>query len=172
MWISYESNSHLVMYYLYNNMSFNKIIQNHSFSLTSFILKKYTMEPEKRKPNPADYLANERTFLAWVRTSIGIMAFGFVVVKFSLFVKQLSLMLEIDDTPEMATTHAHYSAIIGIILVVLGIVAIVMSYLSYRSTNKQLAEGVYQHSGVYVSLLTALIFLLSMLLVAYLIKTA
>jgi uncharacterized membrane protein YidH (DUF202 family) len=41
----------------------------------------------------SDHLANERTFLAWVRTSIGIMAFGFVVVKFTLFVKQLALLL-------------------------------------------------------------------------------
>ncbi|WP_018345096.1 YidH family protein [Cytophaga aurantiaca] len=130
------------------------------------------MEPEKRKANPTDYLANERTFLAWVRTSIGIMAFGFVVVKFSMFVKQLSLMLELDNTPEMAATHAHYSAIIGIVLVVLGVVTIIMSYLSYRNTDKQLSAGVYQHSTLYISLLTALIFLLSVLLVFYLIKTA
>jgi len=129
------------------------------------------MEPEKRKSNPTDYLANERTFLAWVRTSIGIMAFGFVVVKFSMFVKQLSLMLEIDDSPEMAATHAHYSAVIGIVLVVLGMVAIVLSYLSYRNTNKQLDGGVYQHSTLYISLLTSLIFLLSVLLVYYLIRT-
>ena len=100
------------------------------------------------------------------------MAFGFVVVKFSMFVKQLSLMLELDDTPEMAMTHAHYSAIIGIVLVVLGVVAIIMSYLSYRHTNKQLDGGVYQHSSLFISLLTALIFLLSMVLVFYLVKTA
>ena len=31
------------------------------------------------------HMANERTFLAWIRTSIGIMAFGFVVEKFALF---------------------------------------------------------------------------------------
>ena len=48
---------------------------------------------EEKKNNASDHLANERTFLAWIRTSIGIMAFGFVVVKFSLFVKQISLIL-------------------------------------------------------------------------------
>ncbi|WP_229663535.1 YidH family protein [Pedobacter quisquiliarum] len=37
------------------------------------------------KPRVADHLANERTFLAWIRMSIGIMGFGFVVVKFSRF---------------------------------------------------------------------------------------
>ena len=40
------------------------------------------------KPRVADHLANERTFLAWIRTSIGIMGFGFVVVKFSRFICQ------------------------------------------------------------------------------------
>lgn len=51
-------------------------------------------QPYSGKPtiNPSDHLANERTFLAWVRTSIALMGFGFVVVKFSLFIKQLSIV--------------------------------------------------------------------------------
>ena len=43
------------------------------------------VEKIKSQGSAGDHLANERTFLAWIRTSIGIMAFGFVVVKFSLF---------------------------------------------------------------------------------------
>lgn len=39
------------------------------------------------------HMANERTFLAWIRTSISIMACGFVVEKFALFVKQISYLL-------------------------------------------------------------------------------
>ena len=39
------------------------------------------MQPDKPK-NLNDHLANERTFLAWLRTGIGVMAFGFVVVKY------------------------------------------------------------------------------------------
>ena len=35
----------------------------------------------------SDHAANERTFLAWVRTAIAIMAFGFVIEKFDLFLK-------------------------------------------------------------------------------------
>lgn len=67
-----------------------------------------------------DHLANERTYLAWVRTGIGIMAFGFVVVKFSLFVKQIGFVLQ---TKISAPSHG-YSSIIGIILVALGTLAI------------------------------------------------
>ena len=44
----------------------------------------------------SDHLANERTFLAWIRTSVGLMGFGFVVVKFSIFLKQISI--DIDRT--------------------------------------------------------------------------
>lgn len=44
------------------------------------------MEKINIKKNTRDHLANERTLLAWVRTSIGIMAFGFVVFEFSLFI--------------------------------------------------------------------------------------
>jgi putative membrane protein len=35
----------------------------------------------------SDHTANERTFLAWVRTAIAVMAFGFLVAKFDLFLK-------------------------------------------------------------------------------------
>ena len=35
------------------------------------------------------HMANERTFLAWIRTSIGIMAFGFVVGKFTFFIRKI-----------------------------------------------------------------------------------
>lgn len=34
-----------------------------------------------------ELMANERTFLAWVRTGIALMTFGFVVVKFSMFIQ-------------------------------------------------------------------------------------
>ncbi|WP_345229811.1 DUF202 domain-containing protein [Olivibacter ginsenosidimutans] len=45
---------------------------------------------QDRKIIPNDHLANERTFLAWIRTSLTFMGLGFVVVKFSLFIKQLT----------------------------------------------------------------------------------
>ena len=42
------------------------------------------------RPNLREHQANERTFLAWLRTSIAIIAFGFVLERFSLFVKYLA----------------------------------------------------------------------------------
>src|ERR1700730_15765625 len=39
-----------------------------------------------------DYLAAERTFLAWIRTGLALMGFGFVVARFGLFLQQLRLV--------------------------------------------------------------------------------
>jgi putative membrane protein len=49
--------------------------------------------PVKAKPavDLRDYLAEERTFLAWVRTGIALMGFGFVVARFGIFLEQLHL---------------------------------------------------------------------------------
>ena len=55
-------------------------------------------EDKAKNSHITDHLANERTFLAWIRTSIGIMAFGFVVQKFALFMRQVSLFFL---SPEM-----------------------------------------------------------------------
>ena len=122
------------------------------------------MEP-KKFGGPNDHLANERTFLAWVRTSIGIMAFGFVVVKFSLFVKQFSLMLG----KEYAVRSHGISAVAGITLVAVGAATVIFSWFRYRNIEKQLNEGTYGHSSGLLMALTGFIFLVSMLLIVYLV---
>ena len=40
----------------------------------------------------SDHAANERTYLAWVRTAIVVMGFGFLIERFSLVMQQLELM--------------------------------------------------------------------------------
>lgn len=125
------------------------------------------MDEIKKQTNASDHLANERTFLAWVRTCIGIMAFGFVVVKFSLFVKQISLILGKENI-----IHSNgYSGITGIVLVTVGTVTALLSYIRYKRTEKQLNQGNYKHSSLLITLLTAFIFLVSIFLIVYLIKS-
>jgi putative membrane protein len=125
------------------------------------------MDEHKMHGNPSDHLANERTFLAWVRTSIGIMAFGFVVVKFSLFVKQISLILG----KETVIHQTGYSGILGIVLVAVGTVTSVLSYIRYKQSEKQLNEGNYKHSSLLLTVLTAFILLVSIFLIVYLLKS-
>ncbi|MCI0750472.1 MAG: DUF202 domain-containing protein [Flammeovirgaceae bacterium] len=84
---------------------------------------------EKKPPSATDHLANERTFLAWIRTSNAIMAFGFVVVKFALFVKQIGLVIA-ENTNTLP--NRGYSAILGIVLVGIGILMALLSYYRYK----------------------------------------
>lgn len=120
-----------------------------------------------KKGNTTDHLANERTYLAWMRTSIGIMAFGFVVVKFSLFVKRISILLGHPVT----VPNRGYSAIVGIVLVLIGTITTIFSYIRYRQSEKQIREGIYVHSTLLITIITIFILIASILLIAYLINS-
>jgi putative membrane protein len=126
------------------------------------------MKEEKNQTiaNPSDHLANERTFLAWIRTSIAIMGFGFVVVKFALFVKQVSLILTNKQT---VLPGKGYSTQIGILLVAVGAFMAMYSYLRYRTTERQLMNQAYKPSVLPALILTIGIVIVGTLLVIYLI---
>ncbi len=117
--------------------------------------------------NAAEHLANERTLLAWIRTSVGIMAFGFVVVKFSLFVRQISVLVGKDHA---LPPQRGYSAIIGILLVAVGAVLLLFSYIKHKQTEKQLDNDEFKSSSKLVLALTITIIAISVLLILYLIE--
>lgn len=125
------------------------------------------MNQEKKPSNIAEHLANERTLLAWVRTAIGIMAFGFVVVKFSLFVRQFSIMLG-----QKTFIDSSYSSPIGILLVCIGALSLLLSLYRYRVTEKQIKSGSFNQSSTILHFLVGLVFLISIILITYLFKTA
>jgi len=108
-------------------------------------------------------MANERTFLAWIRTSIAIMAFGFVVERFSLFVKQLSFYVG----KEIPLSHG-YSAAIGIFLVAVGTVICILAFIRYRNMEHQIDADTYHPSIVLSVLLTGSIFAVGVILIVYL----
>ena len=51
-----------------------------------------TPGPSPQKSALSDYLAAERTFLAWIRTGLALMGFGFVVARFGLFLQQVQAL--------------------------------------------------------------------------------
>ena len=117
------------------------------------------------------HMANERTFLAWIRTSIGIMAFGFVVEKFALFIKQMSLILG-NANIENALPPSHgYSAIVGIFLVGLGTMMGLLAFVRYRKVERQIDDDTYQPSSILDLLLTLSVLAVGIFLVVYLIHS-
>jgi uncharacterized membrane protein YidH (DUF202 family) len=123
-------------------------------------------QPSKIR-NRRVHMANERTFLAWIRTSIAIMAFGFVVEKFSLFVKQMGYYLGRETTPPTE----GYSPIIGIILVGLGVVMGVLAFIRYKMVERQIDEDTFKPSIILSVLLAISILAIGFFLVLYLIHT-
>lgn len=128
------------------------------------------MEPKNisnKTINASDHLANERTFLAWIRTSIALMAFGFVVVKFALFIKQISIVL----AGKVILPGKGYSATIGIFFVAIGALMALLAYFRYKHTEKQLTEHNYQPSFMLSLVLTLSIIIMSGLLIYYLLPS-
>ncbi|RCH54682.1 hypothetical protein DJ568_12750 [Mucilaginibacter hurinus] len=124
------------------------------------------MIPEQQRPKAtaSDHLANERTFLAWIRTSIALMGFGFVVVKFSLFVRQLSLAV----TGHAVTPVKGFSGVIGMCLVAIGALTALIGFLRYRRVEKQLMDQRFYPSSRLLLILTVAVIAGSMLLLYYL----
>jgi len=90
-----------------------------------------------------EHLANERTFLAWIRTSIALMGFGFVIVKFTLFLKQLSLLLETSSVPSKG-----YSSIIGVVMVAIGVIIAILAFLQYKRNEKWIKNNYFVSSSI------------------------
>lgn len=114
-----------------------------------------------------DHLANDRTFLAWIRTSLGIMGLGFIVVKFSMFIKQVSLMMGIQTE---ATHHDGLSGIIGIFLVAFGALITLVSYLDYRRIRRQIDDNNFVRGGRLINFMALGILVISGFLIWYLIE--
>lgn len=91
-------------------------------------------------PRFSDHAANERTYLAWVRTAIAIMAFGFVIERFDLFLAYLGA--RIDGTAH----HVRSAQWVGLALIVVSVLMIVAStvrYLRHRQAISAAGESSY-----------------------------
>src|SRR4030042_1423106 len=121
---------------------------------------------EKNKSEKSkEHLANERTFLAWVRTSIALMGFGFVIVKFILFMKQISLLLE-----TKGISAKEYSALVGVIMVALGVIITILAFLQYKQNEKQLIKNSYEPSSTLSLLITLIMLIGGIFIILYLLS--
>lgn len=116
----------------------------------------------------SDHLANERTFLAWIRTSLGIMGFGFVVVKFSLFIRQVEVVLK---TGAVSRSHYGYSGVVGVTIVIIGASTVVLAFVKYRKTNRQIEDENFEQGSFGITITAVLIFIIGIMLSWYLIAS-
>ncbi len=93
--------------------------------------------------DPRVYFAAERTFLAWIRTGLGLIGIGFAVSRFSLFLR------EIGSSASHASMHTTgLSLWSGILLVGLGVVVILSSVIRHVQLVRALKAGTWQAGTV------------------------
>lgn len=86
--------------------------------------------------DPRVPMAAERTLLAWIRTGLAMMGFGFVVARFGLFLRELEGLRGTDTSH-----HAGLSLWIGTALIVLGVLVNLFSAYQHACVLRQLERG-------------------------------
>ena len=118
----------------------------------------------------SDHAANERTFLAWVRTAIAIMAFGFLVQKFDLFLRIASESLAARALPAGGQIVGN---IAGLLLIMLGGVVMAVAAIRFHKTTRDIdTKEVRPGPGERLDItLVTLLLLLGAILFVYLVYT-
>jgi putative membrane protein len=110
--------------------------------------------------NFTDPSANQRTFLAWIRTGVAVIAFGFVVEKFNLFILVLANTAGIDigrtiRMERLVGPLGHYE---GLSLMATGIALIAIAGLRFALTARRIsAQQPYEGGGVKLELTVAIV---------------
>ncbi|MBF0319260.1 MAG: DUF202 domain-containing protein [Nitrospirae bacterium] len=132
------------------------------------IQKDKTNEYTRAQP----HMANERTFLAWIRTSIAIMGFGFVVEKFGLFMMKFTeLLTQLGGKREKVEGVQHYSSSTGIFLIAIGAVITLVAFVKYVNTERQIKNEIYLRSIFVDFMLTIVIIVIAILFTIHLFES-
>lgn len=116
-----------------------------------------------RKPQidrQREHQANERTFLAWVRTSIALIGFGFAIARFGLFLHQLQITVTRRALPANPLLSSQN---LGVSLVIVGILVIALAVWRYNQVFWQIEQGDYRPNRFAVWLLAGIIMILGTL---------
>jgi putative membrane protein len=97
----------------------------------------------------SDHAANERTFLAWVRTGIAVIAFGFVIEKFNLFVLTMASASSLDagHRLQLERVSGPFGRYDGLALVIVGLALIVTAAARFVRTGRRLDDQEIHPAG-------------------------
>ena len=109
-----------------------------------------------------EHLANERTFLAWIRTGVAILTFGFVIEKFSIYIRSLGAASG-QDLPVNSLSSSYF----GFIFVLIAAVVVILATVRFKLNQKQIDQGTYQASVTIDISVAVLIILVSFLMAVF-----
>lgn len=119
------------------------------------------MNKQPQVDRQREHQANERTFLAWLRTSIALIGFGFAIARFSLFLRQLQTA--VTQQQELGRNAVFNSENLGVVLVIVGITVIALAALRYNQVFWQIEQGDYRPNRVMVWIITGVVMILGIL---------
>ncbi|RUL66792.1 DUF202 domain-containing protein [Dyella dinghuensis] len=103
-------------------------------------------------PRFTDHAANERTYLAWVRTAIAVMAFGFLLERFDIFLYYVTR----SASQTHPVLHVRASEWLGLILLLFGALIILFATLRfYRNRTLITSEESTSYGGTFFERLMA-----------------
>jgi putative membrane protein len=119
--------------------------------------------PPKIPEDPRVRFAGERTLLAWIRTGLAMMGFGFVVARFGLFLREIAAA---DNARPVVSTGI--SLWIGLGLVTLGVIVNLLAGLQHARFLRRLSRGEPYHApgwslGIVISVVLAVLGLVMVL---------
>src|SRR5437868_11337632 len=124
-----------------------------------------TIDESKRA---TEYLANERTFLAWIRTSVAVISLGFVLARFSVWLRELSAQRQ----PPMQVHPGGISLPIGVAMMTLGGALTILAAWRYHVVNRNIEHGKVSADRGLVVLVTVMVTLLCGAMIVFALLTA
>jgi putative membrane protein len=113
-----------------------------------------TATKRRRSDRIRDHLANERTYLAWMRSAIALMGFGIVIVRIRMF-----------QPPMMPSTGMSWK--LGLAFAVMGLLTVWLSTQHYFGVRRDIDEDTYEPSDRWVMLFSLAVLLLGAGIIYY-----
>ena len=110
----------------------------------------------------SNHLANERTFLAWVRTGVAIVVFGFAIGRFAIALRQLTAL------GGHVSKTTGLSVWMGVVSMIAGVAMVLAALFRYRKTRALLERGAFEPAGFILDLVTILTVAFGLALCGYL----